>query len=220
MVSAGHRAYESIRDMILDGQLEEGSPLREEHLAEVLGVSRTPIREAIRRLDAEGLVEFKTHRGALVTSWSPERLDEIFALRSLVEGWGAEGAAHSTTSEDIEALGKLAREMMALAEEGGVANIDRIAALNNEFHRLIATSSGSSYLTDILDPLIHLPLVYRTFHLYSESDLRRSLGHHLELVDAVAARNGPWAAAVMRAHIFAAQHVVQRNHPTDEVPEA
>ena len=84
MSSAAEKAYEAIRDGIVGGELPVGGRLREEELAGTIGVSRTPVREALRRLDAEGLVEFSPHRGAQVASWSDQDLDEIFGLRGVL----------------------------------------------------------------------------------------------------------------------------------------
>ena len=100
------RAYATIRTGILDGRFRPGDRLREEHLAEISGVSRTPVREALRRLATEGLVELTPGLGAFVSSWSVADLEAIFAVRALVEAAVAEQAARHLTAADIDALAK------------------------------------------------------------------------------------------------------------------
>ena len=89
MGKAAETAYAVIRKRILAGDFSRGERLREEELAQIAGVSRTPIREALRRLDAEGLVEFLPNRGASVTAWTEQELDDLYAARALIEGYAA-----------------------------------------------------------------------------------------------------------------------------------
>lgn len=208
MPSASERAYESIRAMILDGTIAEGAPLREKSLADELGVSRTPIREALRRLAADGLITIETNRGAQVRSWPPEALDEIFGLRALIEGRGARIAATRAHPPATDQLRGLAEEMLELARDPHPADLDRVAELNNHFHRGVLELSESPYLLQLREDLIQLPLIRRTFQRYSQRALDRSLRHHIELVDALTAADGDWAEAVMRSHILGARHAL------------
>jgi DNA-binding GntR family transcriptional regulator len=214
MSSAGERAYELIRSLILQGELREGEPVREEKLASDVGVSRTPIREALRRLHAEGLVEFEAHRGARVASWPEDALDEIFSLRAVVEGRGARWAAERATPDTVHRLRRLDTEMRAEVASGTVAiRLPEITALNNQFHDVIAETGGGQQLATLRQTLVQLPLVYRTYHWYSQPKLQRSLNHHEEIVDALEAADGDWAEAVMTAHIHAARNAL-RNRRT------
>lgn len=209
MSSAGERAYELIRSSIIEGKLRQGEPVREEKLAADVGVSRTPIREALRRLHAEGLVAFEAHRGARVASWPDDALDEIFSMRAMVEGRGARWAATHCTPETLDRLRALAEKMRAAAGGSGSPRLHELTTLNNEFHTLIAETGGGSQLETLRQSLVQLPLVYRTFHWYSRRDLQRSLNHHDEIIDAIAAGDGEWAEAAMTAHIHAARHALR-----------
>ncbi|MST33366.1 GntR family transcriptional regulator, partial [Acidimicrobiaceae bacterium USS-CC1] len=104
-------AYTALRDGIARGEHAAGSRLREEDLAATLGLSRTPVREALRRLQAEGLVEVEPRRGALVATWSADELDEIFELRALVEGYGARRAAARVADAQVGLLEELCEGM-------------------------------------------------------------------------------------------------------------
>jgi DNA-binding GntR family transcriptional regulator len=196
-------AYRAIRDQILRGERAGGEWLREGDLAASLGVSRTPVREALRRLDAEGLVRHERNRGVQVASWSLDDLDEIFGLRSVLEPWGSALAATSGLA-DLDRLRQLA-DAMDTAARGARPDLDEITRLNNEFHRAILTASGHRRLTQLVSSVVEVPLVWRTFSHYSPEAMRRSLAHHHEIVDALAAQDAAWAESVMRSHVRAAR---------------
>jgi DNA-binding GntR family transcriptional regulator len=202
------RAYEAIRADIISGQHAAGAHLREEQLADLIGVSRTPVREALRRLAAEGLVDFRPHQGAFVQSWSLEDLRKIFDLRAILESTAAAAAAPRISAAELDRLRELAMEMVRLAERRGAAFLDNVGERNREFHAIIMGAADNERLRASLVQTIEVPIVHRTFRRYQPEDLRRSLNHHRELVDAFAARDGEWAAAVMRAHVLAAKHVM------------
>lgn len=202
MSRAVDRAYATLRERITNGEYAAGDRLREENLAEALGVSRTPVREALRRLDMEGFVVLVPHRGAHVVSWSPRDLEEIFGLRAVLEGYAARLAALRVTDEDVAALADLAERMSAAAATDPPKQ-DRIVALNADLHERVITASGNQRLRAALVPLVQAPLVHRAV-LHSPDLLARCLHHHQELVTALAARNPDWAEATMRAHLCGA----------------
>lgn len=194
--------YEAIRRQIITGQRAGGEWLREEELATALSVSRTPVREALRRLAAEGLVQHERNRGVRVATWSARDVDEIFGLRSVLEPWASALAATSGAAP-IGELASLA-EQMDRAAAGRTPDYDEITRLNNAFHRLVLEASGNRRLATMLMALVDVPLVWRTFSHYSPEALRRSLAHHHELVDALRAGDAGWAESVMRSHVRAA----------------
>ena len=104
MAAAVERAYEAIRDRILHRAYAPGSRLKEERLAEEIGVSRTPVREALRRLHIEGWVEFVPNQGAVVSAWTESVVEEVFAIRALLESYGAEMAARNATEAQVAEL--------------------------------------------------------------------------------------------------------------------
>jgi DNA-binding GntR family transcriptional regulator len=207
---ASDHAYRLIRAQILSGERAGGAWLREGDLAESIGVSRTPVREALRRLTAEGLVHYERNRGVQVAAWTPADLDEIFSLRSVLEPWACRLAA-SASSVDLDELSRLAHDMDAAAR-GRSADVDRITELNNHFHRLILDGSGNRRLGTVVSSVVQVPLVWQTFSHYSDTDLRRSLAHHHELVAALAAGDPDWAESVMRSHVRAAWNSLKPGH--------
>ncbi|MCP3800491.1 GntR family transcriptional regulator [Allokutzneria sp. A3M-2-11 16] len=202
---AAEKAYEVVRTAILDGSYPPGERLGEVELAEALGISRTPIREALRRLEVEGLVEVLPHRGARVASWSREDLDEIYELRILLESFAAARAASRISDGELGRMDELREEMDRAVHSG---DVERIAACNAEFHGIIRRAASSTRLVTMLNAVIQLPLVLQTFHRYTHEDLQRSVAHHGELVHAFRARDPAWAESVMRSHVLAARRVL------------
>ncbi|WP_433385756.1 GntR family transcriptional regulator [Micromonospora sp. KLBMP9576] len=210
-------AYRRIREQILSGRRAAGEWLREGELADSIGVSRTPVREALRRLTAEGLVRHERNRGVQVQTWSSRDLDEIFSLRSVLEPWGCRLAASAGTV-DVDALDALAHRMDEVAPGGRPSDVDELTALNNRFHRMILEASGNSRLAGVVSSVIEMPLVWRTFSRYSPDALRRSLAHHHELVAALAAPDPDWAESVMLSHVRAAWHSIRLRDGCDQAP--
>lgn len=203
------RAYEELRSRIRSGELPAGERLREESLAEQLGISRTPVREALRRLQADGLVDVVAHRGAHVAAWAEHDLDEIFTLRALLESEGARLAALRAEPVAVAELRATAEELARVVARPRL-DLDRVAMLNYEFHRSVLDLADSPRLSAMLRGLVQTSLVMHTFHRYDRAALERSARHHVELVEAIEAADGGWAEAVMRAHVRAAHDALRR----------
>jgi DNA-binding GntR family transcriptional regulator len=203
------RVYRGIRDMIVDGRYRSGDHLTAETLANRFGVSRTPVREALRRLHSEGLVSILPNRGAHVAGWSSSDLDEVFGLRAVLESYAAELATTALTDDQIDELSFLAGETLRLAVEKPEDFRERIAAANSRLHRIIITAAANRRLAAMIASVVELPLIMRTLHFYHDEDLLRSAGHHRELVTAFRVRDPQWAGSVMRSHLRAAHHVMR-----------
>jgi DNA-binding GntR family transcriptional regulator len=204
------RAYDAVRSGIIAGRYLSGARLTEQDIATTVGVSRTPVREALRRLDAEGLVEFTPNLGAVVTTWTEADSDDIFDLRAMLESYGARRAALRATVEQVAELRRLAEQQHRESLERSPGHLDRIAELNSRFHRRMQEAAASPCLSRALAGLIEAPLTMRTFQKYTPEDLQRSAQHHLEVVRALEARDADWAASVMLSHVHAARGALNR----------
>lgn len=202
MTAASDRAADVLRDRILHGALAPGERLGEVELAEKLGVSRTPVREALRRLSAEGLVDITTNKGARVVEHPRQDLDNIFLIRAHVEGLAARTAAQRASAVDIERLELIATTLRTCAEAGELAEVYR---LNLEYHSTLNGLAASAVVSGTVATLIHASIQHRTLHAFDEAAMRRSVNHHLEIVAALRARDPDWAEAVMRAHLLSAR---------------
>lgn len=197
-------AVDGVRGLILRGEYAPGARLGEVELADALGVSRTPVREALRQLAAEGLVELVPNKGARVVAWTPEELEQVFELRAQVEGFAAHQAALRATEHDVARLAELAAQHAA-ATAGRDRDLERVYELNSAFHGGIAAAAGGASLTSVLGSLVHTVVLHRTLHTFDDAAMERSSRHHLEIVEAVRARDGLWAESVMRSHLLAAR---------------
>lgn len=207
--SAG-RTVVGVRELILCGDFAAGARLGEVELADRLGVSRTPVREALRRLAAEGLVEIVPNRGARVASWTAAELRDVFDLRAALEPRLTGLAAARAGADDVDALDELARAMVAAGEPGPAQDLDEVMGLNRAFHDRLVGIAGQPAMAAALAGAVHAPVVLRNFHTYDEASLRRSLAHHGEIVAALHAGDPVWGEAVMTAHIRNARAVMLR----------
>jgi DNA-binding GntR family transcriptional regulator len=206
---AADRAYSTLRGGILDGRYGSGERLGEIEIADELGLSRTPVREALRRLGSEGLVEVLPHRGSRVRTWTAQDLDETYELRARLDA--------GTLAE----LDDLAARMVTVDPSLGhrpAGDFAELAGLNGRFHALITAAAGSAQLAATLAGLVQLPLVMRTYRRYTAAALARSHAHHRELVDALRAGDGGWAESVMRSHVLAARTVLLDSHRDGTAP--
>ncbi len=211
--------YEALKKGISSARYAPGAHLREIHIAEELGVSRTPVREAIRRLGGEGWVELLPNRGARVTQWSMRDIEEIFEARALIEPWLAGQAALRATPAQIDELEALALKMQDMFHaEGAAAIVDRWFEANKAFHDQIAAAAGNRRLEQSLAAIKDVPLIRWTFATFGDGDHMRSIREHLELVQALRTGERAWAEAIMRCHILAARTSVVRRaeHPEPE----
>jgi DNA-binding GntR family transcriptional regulator len=207
MATASEQAYLTLRRGLADGTYPPGSHLREEELAAQLGVSRTPVREALRRLDAEGWLRVVPNQGAFAAEWSARDIEEIFDLRALLETHAAERAA---TAADRRALATMeaACDAAERALPGAdVAALEAISDANLRFHQALWELSGQSRCRAILASLAVTPMVLRNFRHFDLAGLRRSLDQHREMIAAISAGDAVWAGAVMRAHVQAGRAV-------------
>ncbi len=203
-------AYSAIRQALAAGRWAPGSHLRESELAAELGISRTPVREALRKLASEQLVSFEPHLGVRVPGWSHQDIEEIFALRVELESYAAGQAARHASPAQVAELRELASQIEQAAFGGAEPDYVGITELNNRFHSLIVSSAANQRLVGLVVQLVEIPLVVRTFTRFDRQELARSVSHHYDLVEAIDGRNVDWAVAVMRAHIHAGRQVMLR----------
>ena len=214
MSRASNHAYAEIRSLILSGDAPPGTQLKEEHLADICGVSRTPVRDALRRLEAELYVVRSDSQRAFVADWSHEDVDEMFALRGMLE---AHAAARAATRFDRATLNALiacnaAIEAAVLREHPDIAGfLDG----NRLFHRIVIDTANSPRLAATLATLVEQPVIRRTALHYDRAQLAQSAREHGELIQAFEAGDPDWARAIMTAHIRRAFHAFSSARPQD-----
>ena len=190
--------YEELKSAIVDLRLAPGDPLREATLADQLGVSKTPIREALTRLEQEGLVETTSFKGAVVTGYSRQDLLEIYELRELLENAAARTAAESMADADRDRLDRICRESRKLKKNHDAAGL---AALISAFDDVLFEQVRNSRIRALIENLrAHLT---RIGHLTAEipGRIEASVDEHEKIVQAIAARDPEQAERQMREHI-------------------
>lgn len=205
MSAALGQTIDRLRRRIVAGTLLPGDRLGEAELAAELGVSRTPVREALRTLAAQGLVEVLPNRGARVTAWTPEDLSEVYELRIVLESHAARRAATTATPATLTVLAEACDRM-----ESAVAGdrLDDLTEWNRRFHQEIVSAARSPRLTTMLESVVYWPMALRTFGCYDPPELARSMHQHRDILAAFHAGDPDWAGGVMTSHIAAARNLL------------
>ena len=209
------RVFGQLRQAIVAGEFAPGSKISEPELAARLGISRGPLREAMRRLESTNLVERRPNLGARVITLSSEQLLEIYLIREALEGLAARLAAARMSAAgvaDLKAL--LAHHRGEIARESWQAYFQKEGDM--DFHYRIVQGSGNQRLIGILcDDLYHLARMYRCKFGMVSDRARDALKEHELIVDAIAERDGELAELMMRRHIRASRRNVERRLATD-----
>jgi DNA-binding GntR family transcriptional regulator len=184
-----------LRRRILNGQLAEGTTLRQERLATELGVSRIPLREAIRHLEAEGLVVSKLHKGTVVSSLSPNELEELFGIRMQLETWLFEAAIPRMTQADFD----LAQTLIEEASKTG--DVSNWGELNWRFHEALYRASGSRIALKLLRSVHDNAARYVNLQLIVMQDVERELSDHHAMLAYARLRDVERGVDMLRRHI-------------------
>ncbi len=205
------RVADCLRDMIIQGKLKAGEWLRQERLAAELGISYTPIREALKQLEVEGLVEHAPYRGVRVVQFGVDDVVDIYSLRSVLEGQAAAAAALRLTGDELTQLRSLHQQMRELT---GQDDMQQFRDLNRQFHQAIIQASKRTYLIRALKSIwLWSPTMLWNQLVAPDSDLsaeRRESDNveHQAVLEALEAHQPQAAEATMRYHIDQAQQAL------------
>jgi DNA-binding GntR family transcriptional regulator len=192
-------AYEHLRDAILDGTLEAGAPLRQEEIAAGLGISRLPIREALRRLESEGLALLRPRRGYVVASLNRDEIDDVLDLQATLEA----RAGHAATLRRTEAVTKALEDCLTQLDRvtaRSPVDINGFAELNLKFHDTLFESSGRPFLCRTLRLLRSNAERYARMAAGMLVDLRESQAEHRAILDAYRAGDAAKVEKLCRSH--------------------
>jgi DNA-binding GntR family transcriptional regulator len=199
-LSLSERAYRRLRDSIVQGSLPAGSRISERGLASALGISAQPVREALRRLEQDGMVVTLPRRGTVVAEMGPERLAELGRIRAALEGVAAALAAERMTAEELATLSDIVATMRAgtAAEDA-----EALAEANERFHGLLRRAAGSLFLVRALEALRAYDEAGRPRALGSTPRaMPQSLREHIGILAALRRRDPALAEARMRQHVM------------------
>ena len=190
--------YEKIRQAIMDGILKPGDKLETDQIAETLKVSRMPVREAIKRLQLEGLVEVKPHKEVTVAIVTIDQMKDVLSVRSALEGLAAREASLRINDDELNKLWSLYKEMERMVESG---ETEGLLIKNREFHRFIHEISGNKVLQSIAENLFDSIERFRLRFMSMPRRPRQDLKEHLDLIEAIGSHDPERSEMLMRLHI-------------------
>ncbi len=196
--SLATEVYLHLKQSILNGSLPSGTRLLEIDIAEQMEVSRAPVREALRLLQADHLVDFQVNQGAYVKELDKDEIWEIYTARSLIEGYVASLAAKKSTPEDVRCLKEALDAVLAAAVSG---DSEATVARDFEFHRLVWKISGHRLFIDILNHLEDQIRMFMTVQAPLFAHLTDSVRDHIEITEAIARGEAEAASQAIQRHI-------------------
>jgi DNA-binding GntR family transcriptional regulator len=195
---------DKLEQLVLSGRYRPGEKLREQLLASELGVSRAPLREAIRTLEGRRLLERTPRSGVQVVGLSVDKLAQILSTREALEGMAARQAAENMTVAEVNALRRTVDRFKA--HPADVAGAVFSGGPDNDFHRLIADGSRNCWLADILVKDVYSLLRLYRLQAALRPDVADSAAEHTAIIDCIHARDGDGAEAAMRKHLRQARN--------------
>ena len=202
------RVFHKIREDILSGKYKDHEELKEVAIGEELGVSRTPVREAFRQLELEGLLQIVPNKGAYVTGITPKDVEDIYMIRSLLEGLCAKLAADHITEEQLEEL----EENIYLAEyHSSKGHFDQMAELDNRFHHILYEACNSRQLQRLLEDFHEYVLRVRKKTLSNGGRGQVSNEEHKQIMDAIKAKDKDLAETLANKHMINAYDNMVKN---------
>ena len=210
-VSLADQIFEKLEKDILVGTYERGEILTEMKLSETLGVSRTPIREAMRRLEQEHIIQ-STPKGAMVVGISPSDIEAIYEIRLRIEGLAARYAAEHATDEELAVLRETVELQGFYLEK---RDPERIMECDSKFHKLVYQATGSVPLCDTLTELHKKIIKFRRVSVEMTERAKHSYAEHCKIFEAIAARDGDLADKLMTEHVGNARARIRQKISAD-----
>jgi DNA-binding GntR family transcriptional regulator len=202
--TSAERVYDDLRAAIIGGEYAPGERLRAEALAARFGTSRTPVREALMLLEGDGLVEIEPRRGAVVRSFDPADLVDLYEVRALLEARAAGLAAARIAPADLALLEATCERVESLTGNSA-RTIDTLIATNEDFHRILIEAAGSPRLSAALRTVAGIPRPFKTVFWNDASARARSLAAHREIIAGLRAGSSDRAESAMRLHVLNAR---------------
>ena len=204
--SLSSKVFQKLRDNILTGKYAEQEELRENTIGKELGVSRTPVREALRQLELEGLVTIIPNKGAYVSGITGEDVKDIYRMRSLLEGLCARWAAERITEEQLDRLDEIILLAEFHSKRENTINAEQITELDGQFHAVLYEACGSRILKHTLTDFHKYVQNARKLSIFSGERARKSIREHKMILRAIRERDPDLAEQLANEHII---HVME-----------
>ncbi len=203
------KVFAKLREDILSGVYKEHDELREVVLGEELGVSRTPVREALRQLELEGLVKIVPNKGAYVTGISPKDVKDIYKIRSMLEGLCVRWATEHITEAQMTELEEVVLLSEFYMKKKPEERAEQISSLDGKFHQILYEASDSRILEHVLSDFHKYVKMARTISVGSKERAEKSIEEHKEILEAIRKRDAVLAERLSNQHVM---HVMENLH--------
>ena len=190
--------FEKLQQAIYSGKLKSGERLTEKKIAEELGVSRTPVREALYRLTSLGLIKMIPHRGFLISRWSSKEIEDVIELRSVLEAFAGRLAIRHISEKEIDELKDLINKMRKAVSKRDVI---KASCLNSLFHDKIVLASRNKELSEVMEPIKNKIYHFRIISISTPNRLKKSFEEHKKILDAIINKDSELAQELISQHI-------------------
>ncbi len=199
--------FESLKDAIMNGKLEQGKMITEQQISREFGISRTPVREALYKLTATGLIRIMPHKGFLISKWSIKEIRDVFEIRIVLERLAVELFIKNYYQENLEELENITRKMEKAVQEN---NFIEAAKMNNKFHDLIIEKSDNHEISNVMEPLKNKINIFRLISISTPSRLKTSLAEHQSILDSISQKDIVNAKKLIEIHIRKVLDIIEK----------
>lgn len=196
------KVFQKLREDILSGKYKDGEELREISIGEELGVSRTPVREALRQLELEGLVEIVPNKGAYVTGITSKDVMDIYKIRSTLEGLCARWATEHITEEQIEELEEIVMLSEFHLKKASEGKVQHVSELDGKFHKILYEASNSRILEHVLTDFHKYVQLARSMSVRNKDRAEKSIAEHRAILEAIKNKDKDLAEKLADEHIM------------------
>ena len=199
--------FESLKDAIMNGKLEQGKMITEQQISREFGISRTPVREALYKLTATGLIRIIPHKGFLISKWSIKEIRDVFEIRIVLERLAVELFIRNYYQENLEELENITRKMEKAVQEN---NFMEAAKMNNKFHDLIIEKSDNHEISNVMEPLKNKINIFRLISISTPSRLKTSLAEHRNILASISKKDIEDAKKLIEIHIRKVLDIIEK----------
>jgi DNA-binding GntR family transcriptional regulator len=199
--------FESLKDAIMNGKLEQGKMITEQQISREFGISRTPVREALYKLTATGLVRIIPHKGFLISKWSIKEIRDVFEIRIVLERLAVELFIRNYYQENLEELENITKKMEKAVQEN---NFMEAAKMNNKFHDLIIEKSDNHEISNVMEPLKNKINIFRLISISTPSRLKTSLAEHRNILASILKKDIENAKKLIEIHIRKVLDIIEK----------
>lgn len=199
--------FEKLQKAIINKKLEQGEIITEKQISREFGVSRTPVREALYKLTATGLIRIIPNKGFLISKWSIKEIKDVFEIRIVLERMAVELFIKNISQENVERLEEIIRKTEKVVKEN---NFMEAAKMNNKFHGLIIEKSNNREMFNMMEPLKNKINIFRLISISTPSRLEKSLEEHKRIFNSIAKKDIVNAKRLIEIHIRKVFEIIEK----------